>query len=282
MDDPRRWLSDEWKTVERMIAFICRRYGLRGADAHDFASIVAVKLYENDCSIIRQYRGESQPQTYLRTVIQRIYLDERVRSRGKWHPSGEASRLGPAAEELERMVYREGLPLDQAIARVRGAHPEVTHEAAESLFARLPRRVQRSMISLDDIALTASAADQTDMLAIDHERRKISREASAVIRDLLATLEDRDRLMLQLQFESNIQLSQIARSFGVDQMSLYRRRQKIYGQLAKALAAAGIAEAEVRDLIGHLDEDVDFGLKTRSMGPSTNDGSAAVSKGARQ
>src|ERR1019366_938207 len=39
--------------VERVIAGVCRRAGLRGPDAEDFGSIVMVALIENDYAILR-------------------------------------------------------------------------------------------------------------------------------------------------------------------------------------------------------------------------------------
>jgi hypothetical protein len=58
--DPRRLLTEEWKTVERLIAVTCRKRGLSEADADLFDSMVKVRLFENDCAIVRNFRGESK------------------------------------------------------------------------------------------------------------------------------------------------------------------------------------------------------------------------------
>jgi len=45
--------------IERVIAWVCARRGLRGADADDFASLVKPPLGENDHEIHPKFQGRS-------------------------------------------------------------------------------------------------------------------------------------------------------------------------------------------------------------------------------
>ncbi len=282
MNDPRALLTKEWTTIERITAFIGRRYRLRPEEVEDLTSLVALKLYENDCAVIREFRGASSLVTYLRVVVRRIFLDDYIHEKGKWHSSAEARRLGPVALELERLIHRDGLPRELAIAQLQSAHPEAGDDELDLLLARLPQRTRWSRVPLDDsVAESTPNCDEADLLTIDRERREISARAAAVVRQYLATASPHDRLMLQFQYDSNMQISQIARMLQMDQAVLYRRRQKLFRDLAAALRSEGITSKEIFDLIGHMDNEVDFGLKSNTYGPSLDEGNGAAVEGDR-
>ena len=73
--------------VDRVIAGVCRRAGLRDADAEDFASIAKIALMENDYAILRGYEGRAPLGAFLTVVVQRLLSREWERVRGRWHPS---------------------------------------------------------------------------------------------------------------------------------------------------------------------------------------------------
>jgi len=80
--------------VERVIGVVCRRAGLRDADAEDFSSTVKLALIENDYAILRGYEGRAPLGAFLTVVVQRMLSREWMRLRGRWHPSAEAERRG--------------------------------------------------------------------------------------------------------------------------------------------------------------------------------------------
>lgn len=267
--DPRRLLTDEWKTVERLIASTCRRRGLLDADGDIFASMVKVKLFENDCEIVRRFRGESKFSTYLNIIVQNTFTDFCVKRMGKWHASAAATRGGPLALELERLVYRDGCPPDEAISRLMTSHPEVARAKFVELLKTLPPRQRRFVtVSMDAMELELPDDAGADILVVTREYTTLSERAAVVVRDFLREVDDTDRLMLQFHFESDMQLSQIARILGIEQKPLYRRREQLLRDLKKELIAAGITSAEVAELIGHISEGADFGLRKKDLSPS--------------
>ena len=88
---------DNLSLIERVIAFVCRKYGLSGADAEDFASASKLKIIEDDYAVLRKFEQKCSLATYLTIVIQRHYLDQMIRERGKWRPSMRARQGGDAA-----------------------------------------------------------------------------------------------------------------------------------------------------------------------------------------
>ena len=46
---------DNLSLIERVIAFVCRKYGLSGADAEDFASASKLKIIEDGYAVLRKF-----------------------------------------------------------------------------------------------------------------------------------------------------------------------------------------------------------------------------------
>jgi transposase-like protein len=200
-----------------------------------------------------------------------------VKRIGKWHPSAAASRLGPLALALERMIHREGCAPDEAIARLQMANPDLDRATLTDLVARLPSRQQRySTISIEAVIDEVPGSSHADVLIVDEERRRMTDRVASVVRGFLERLDDNDRLMLQFYFESDMQLSQIARILGVHQKPLYRRRGYLLRDLRKELTEAGITAVEVADLIGHISEESGFGLRNAELRPTDSEEGVAA------
>ncbi|HET8772196.1 MAG TPA: hypothetical protein VFP80_00330 [Thermoanaerobaculia bacterium] len=279
--DPRDLLLANWSVIERIIAYTCRLKGLAGADAEDFASLVKVKLLENDCAIVRQFRGDSKFSSYISVVIQRTYVDLCIQQTGKYHPSRAAMRMGDVAVDLERLIHRDGLSIDAAIARVQEKDPSMTRAALEGYAAGMPdRRKRQQPMPLDEVVETRVASDaRADVLIVDGERRKLSERAAEVVRNFIGGLAERDRLLLQLLFEAGLQLTQIARILKSDVKPLYRRRDRLLAEIAAALAAAGITEQEILDIVGNVQEEMDFGLRMGTVCPTESEESERAGQG---
>lgn len=255
--DPHKSLLDAREAIDRAVAFVCRKHGLHGADAEDFASTVTVKLLEDECAILRQFRGDSNLNTYLNVVVHRIFIDQCVHEHGKWRPSADAKRLGSVATELERRVQWDGEPVEDAVRQTASAHPDVPLDQIREIAAKVPQRQKRrSTVALDEtVELFLTAREQADVLILMHARREVRARTEEVLRKHLLTLEAQDRLILQFQFEGGMHLSDIARRLQVDQKPLYRRREQLFRDLRSALAEAGISAEEIRDLLEHPDDE---------------------------
>ena len=82
--DPKELLQENLAVIEGIAVRACRRAGMHNpADVEDFTSSVKLALMENDCEILRKYEGRSSMKTYLAIVIERLLLDERMRTRGR-------------------------------------------------------------------------------------------------------------------------------------------------------------------------------------------------------
>jgi RNA polymerase sigma factor (sigma-70 family) len=225
--------------IEDVIRQICRRNRLAGADADDFRQEAHVKLLE--ARSVEKYQGRAAMRTFLTVVIQRIYLDYRIKQWGKWRPSVEARRNGPVAIKLEQLILRDGLTFEEAFETLK-TNFDITEsrERLEALVARLPLRVIRktkgeeALVSMPDGAAPADA-----QFARDQVKARIVAVRDALGR-ALADLDSFDRMLITLVYWHGVRVVSIAKQTGQDYKRLFRRLEQLREQLRTILVDAGI------------------------------------------
>jgi RNA polymerase sigma factor for flagellar operon FliA len=262
---PEELFSTNLPLVERVIAGVCRRAGLRDADAEDFASTAKFALIENDYAILRGYEGRAPLGAFLTVVVQRLLSREWIRLRGRWHPSAEAERNGPAAVLLEKLMTRDGRSLDEAVDIVRSAHPSLDRVAVREMANRLPLRFPRPrLVTLSDDEQPFVAPDTADARANEADTRRVSARAAGVVRETIDALPLHDRMLIRLHFGGGMSIADAARVLGVAQRPLYRRIETLLRQLREALEREGVGSAVVDDIVSAgSSESFDFGLGGR-------------------
>ncbi len=258
MTREQQFLS-ELAVIESVIAWVCARRALRGADADDFASVVKTRFVEDDYEILAKFEGRSSLKTYLTAVINRLYLDFQVQRFGKWRSSAGARRLGTVALRLECLMFRDGLSFDEACG-VLQSDPRVseTRDALHAIRQRLPNRPGRGPVgeAHEPVRLDSGAS------AVERaERQALAERTFEVIRRSLAELPARDRVFLRLHLESGLTVAEASRSLGLDQKSLYRKKEDVLKRLRAALEAAGIGTEAARELLSTLDWDAAFSVE---------------------
>jgi RNA polymerase sigma factor (sigma-70 family) len=239
----------ELPRIERIVAAVCHRHRLGAADAEDVASFVKLKLIEDDYGILRKFQNRCRLSTYLTTVIQRLYLDYQVQRWGKWRPSAEARRRGPVAMRLESLLYRDRLPLHEAVEVLRvNFQVEESPEELRRIAEAIPPRVDR-LAALGQ-ATDAAAVVPDGEVAV--RRAEVQSEAERLEASLQAALADvpaQDRLAFKLRYVESFSVAEIARRLRVEQASLYRRLEQIQRRMRQHLEARGVRAEHVRELL---------------------------------
>jgi RNA polymerase sigma factor (sigma-70 family) len=240
--------------IERAIGAAARRHRLTPEEKEDFASEVKVALIEDDYAVLARFQGRSSLPTYLMTVIQRLVLDYQRKRWGKWRPSAEALRLGPVAQQLERLIHRDGLSASEACESLKTNHG--VEEASQTLMemaSRLPARVSRRTETIDHTTdgsapIVPAATEASNPHVVLEVSDGVRRCQEAIWRALEAMPAD-DRVLLRLHFEDEVSIADIARIRKVDQKRLYRKMQALLGSLREVLEGAGLTWTEVTQLI---------------------------------
>jgi hypothetical protein len=228
---------------------------------------------------VRAFRNECKLSTYLNVIILRTYANICVHRFGKWHPSAAAKRYGPAAMLLEQLIYRDGCSAEEAMTKVSAIHRNLSRTDLNAMLMRIPVRQPRpSTVSIEAVEQFLPDRTAADGLLVEHEKRALSERAAAITCEFFASLDPDDRLMFQFQFRSSLSLAKIARLLQKDQKPLYRRREQLLRDLRSKLTAAGITAFDVEELIGHISEDLDFGLGKMEISPTSKSEDPTPSK----
>jgi RNA polymerase sigma factor (sigma-70 family) len=228
-------------TVNRAIAIVGARRRLCRTAREELSSDVYIRLLQRDGAALRKYRGESSLLAYLVVVVQRVLLDRHIANKGRWRPSAAARRLGQAAMLVERLVFGQGLSMQEAAPIVR-AETGATHtdDEFEFLLSLLRPRVRRQVLdiaSLDD--LRADTPSPEDALVAAGAYPGPERLARAIER-----LAADDREMVQLRFVHGLRLREIARRRHIDERAIYRRFERVLAQLRSALDSRPLGPSE--------------------------------------
>ncbi|HYC92742.1 MAG TPA: sigma-70 family RNA polymerase sigma factor [Thermoanaerobaculia bacterium] len=274
MSDPRDLLIRELPLIERITRAICRRNGLDPDSIEDFTAEVRLRLVKDDYAILRAYEGRSQFKTYIAAVVRRLLIDQRRRDWGKWHDSAEAQRIGEIGVDVERSLHREGRSIQETHRQLEDKYPGVALETIEVIAARLPAKMRRNRVDIDEAMSVQTHGDA--------ERPVVQADLAARISTVVCTfidgLPEEDQLLLRLRFDSEMTVAQIARSLHRDQQVLYRRLYKHFHDLRDALTAASVDAQSVEELIGSDTTLLDFRLKKRTPSPSEGDESAVAAR----
>lgn len=235
-------------TIDRIAEALCRRNGIRGADAEDFASEVRLGLLQDDYAVLRKYRGASSITTFLTVVIANLFRDYRIRMWGKWRPSAEARRQGEVAVLLETAVYRDGRSFEQACTaleqsgRVKGNRSEL-----RAILSRLPHRTPRRVE--DDAKLAdVPGPEAADGDILERERRDELTTAEQALRRAVARLDPEDQLIIRMRFFEGMSVADLAEGLGLPQKPLYPRIQRLLGALSASLSSEGIGREYLASL----------------------------------
>lgn len=249
--EARQLYLRELHTIDGIVRRACRGNGA-GMDDEDVASLVKLKLIEDDYAVIRKFAGRSSFRTYLTVVVQRVLLDQRVRERGKWRPSAEARRLGTCAVALERLLHRDGLSFEEACAVFARTSPRTPRALLETLIGRLPVRRLRPLAwgepKESDLTLDGSAVERG---ALQRDRERIAAEAARWLEEAISGLPAEDRLLLRLRFQEERSVVSVARSVGETRRHVHRRIRRLLDGLRGALEERGLDRRTAWDLVEH-------------------------------
>jgi len=234
-----RLYLDNADAIEESLRFISRRHRCSQDEADDFASWARLKLVENDYAILASFEKHSKIQTFLRIVLQRLFIDYRRGKWGRWRPSEEAKRLGPLAIRLEVLLSRDRMTLDEACQCLCTLDPDLSRRQIEDVFTKLPIRTAQP-IEVNDDLLTAHSGGLTPEREILAKETEASwRRATAALPLLLQKLPPQEQIILRLRFAEGMQIVDIAARLHLEAKPLYRRIERLKAELRRELEAGG-------------------------------------------
>lgn len=230
--------ADHFALLQRVIRTVARNNRLNPDDAEDFGQTVHMKLLQRDYDAFDSYQGRCALSTYLTVVVTRLLLDWRNATRGKWRPSATALRLGPDAVLLERLMNRDGLTRDEAIATVACRRQGTPASEVTGIADRLDPRPRRTFIR--DVADDALGRLEFQDPVVAAEARAGQHRMRGALRQAYSLLAPEDRRLIALRFGRELTVRAIGDAMGTDPKPLYRRLDRALKTLRHRLSALGV------------------------------------------
>lgn len=241
------------ETLPPIVRGLGREKRLPPEEVEDLRSEIQIKLLEDDYRVLRQWDSRSSLKVYLGTVVYNLWHDRLRGVKGKVLVSAAARRLGPPARDLEVLLGRQGLTLDEAYQAIKPRFPGLSRGEAEEIAAQLKPRPGRRFESEEVVARLPDQEPSGDERLERREKLVEKHKALALMRQRLSELPEQDRLLLVRAHAEGVKFSRIARSLGINQRSLYRRNERLIAKLRTDLEEAGIRWEDLSEVLG-IDE----------------------------
>jgi RNA polymerase sigma factor (sigma-70 family) len=251
----RGLLEQHFQLICQRLDRLSRLSGLPEHEAEELRSWALFKLVENDYRILASWEGRSSFSTFLTVVLVNLMRDYRIHVWGKWRPTAAARRRGPEAVLLERLCVRDGLPVEEAIERMRTEHGvSLPRAELERMAVSIRRRTERRRVGEEEL-LRVPVDGQVENRIEDGERALTEDRLRELLAPLLESFPAEERLLLKLHYWDGLSMAAISRFLGRPQRELYSVRNKCLKKLRRSLEEAGLSLDQVRGLIGcsHLD-----------------------------
>jgi RNA polymerase sigma factor for flagellar operon FliA len=229
---------------------LSRHSGLPDHETEELRSWALFKLVEDDYRILASWQGRSSFPTYLNVVLVNLMRDYRSHVWGKWRPSAAARRLGPESVLLERLLVRDGLPLDEALERMR-TEPGVSLSRAEleGIALKLPQRSRTRWVGEEEM-LNFPTDGQVESRIEDGEHAATAAQLRELLLPTFRSLPPEERRLLKLHYWDGLSMAAIAPLLGRSQRKLYAARDRCLKKIRRHLEKAGLSLDQVRALLG--------------------------------
>jgi len=226
--------------LDSVIATIVRSGRLTPEDGEDFRQTIYLRLAERGGDLFRRFDGRSSLRTYLFVVVNRMLLDWRNHTYGKWRPSVAARRHGAVAISLDRLINRDGYSVEQAIEQVQCLQPGVDAGRLRHLAATLPERRTRHIVATElSEQTTTGFADPVEA----QQRTLEVRLHRAALARALEGLDTGDRRLIWLRYYRRLTVPAVAAQLQTEPQILYRRFNRIMRVLRQRLMERGVTGA---------------------------------------
>jgi len=249
----RTLLESHFELIRQRLLALGRRSGLPDHEADEFLAWALSKLVDSEYRILAGWEGRSSFSTYLTVVLVNLMRDYRTHVWGKWRASAAARQRGPEAILLERLLFRDGLSLEEAIRQMQALGVALSGPDIEKIATGLPERTERRRVDVEElykVAVDGRVEERVEMA----ESARTAAKLRDVLLPLLHTLSAESRVLLKLYFRDGLTMAAVSRVLGRPQKELYRFRDRCLDTLRRHLEDAGLGAREVGALIGTLSD----------------------------
>ena len=242
-----RFLTD----YSPLLLQVIRQFVRESDAAGDCFVFVCEQLHRGAFLRLRRFQpnGKAKFTTWLRVVARNLCLDWRRHESGRQQPLRAIEQLDPLDRAVFQLVHQKGLSTEDCLVQLRASDSRLTMALIESSLSRIenaltPRQrwllqMRRPRIGSIDNELNEDgqpAGEQISDPAPNPETLYAREEERAALGRAVARLSASDRLLLELRYDQELTLSEIARLMGrTDAQRVDRRLRGILEELRKEI-----------------------------------------------
>ncbi|MBF0287239.1 MAG: sigma-70 family RNA polymerase sigma factor [SAR324 cluster bacterium] len=249
LNQPSDLFEKYFEDLQKVIMSTCARHRVFHQEAEEFISHIHFRLVDKNYAILRAYDGRSSFQTYLYTVVSRLFIDKFRSINGRWRPSKNAEKLGEVAVKFEELVHKERYTAEEAYHILTINHNlQLSREKWEKMIAHLKRTPKLHITSHDEVQ--DFAEETTPESVITAAIKKAAAEKiKSTLEGLIKELEEDDQLMLKMKFFSGHSIKQISIVLGRNRNYISKRLQSLLIQMKDNLLSQGFDWENVQDTL---------------------------------
>lgn len=232
--------------------------------AQDCFLFVCERLRRDDLRRLRRYRGDGPASftTWLRAVVRRLCLDWRRHHDGRLRLPRAIARLPELDREVFRCLHLRHLTENETLHSLKPLWAGLDREQLGNAAARVARSLrgrQTWLVLTHRPRLQSLSADVTEADPAetepglvdprpDPERDAATQEQLAALQAALQALAPQSRLILQLRYEQELTLEEVARLAGLSGVAQVERQiRRALQTLRATLGARGFAGLSVKE-----------------------------------
>ncbi len=264
-EEAKSFLESNFKIIRGVINKVCTKYNLDGEEADEFRSFVYEKLVDKDYKKIRQFKGTASLDTFMTTVISRLFIDYlRMTTKGRWKASKKALALGREARELEKLVLEKGYNIDQAIETlVENPDYSVSKNGAYKMASELELQ-KKSTVQKKKRSAKSPNTGNVEVLNYISDGKSISPEKVLIneeilhkkekieqsVKEMIKSLTNEERLIIKMKYyDKGKSVSEIARVLNRERSYVDGKLNKIKKEFKNKLLSVGFGIDDVKDVM---------------------------------
>ena len=190
---------------------------------HDCFLFICDKLSENDYRRLLSFQpeGSASFRSWLNVVIANLCIDWKRQTHGRARPFKSITRLPAFDQMVFKYSFQQGMNLRTCLASMQVHFPELNELRLASAVTRLnqtltPRQhwllstAHPKTVSLDQAVTEGSSLELIEP-GPDPEQSTAQSQARDKLRQALAKLSPRQRLLIKLRYQQELSLKEVAR-----------------------------------------------------------------------
>jgi RNA polymerase sigma factor (sigma-70 family) len=224
--------GDAWveflKSYGPVLYQTARAYAPNQHAAADFYVYVCEQLAQNRFRRLLKFNPEGQASftTWLRVVACHLCFDCHRRQSGRKRPFKSLQNLSPLELEIYNWRFERGVSQDETLERIAPMFPKVGLDELSAIEERLQNSLssrQHWLLSMRRQSKASAAIAVEDKVPApdvadpqpDQEAQMVTKQQLEQLRSSLGSLPADERLLVQLRFEHELTLDEVARLCGL-------------------------------------------------------------------